>query len=71
MVEQSWPPESVQATRVRAATHITGGSLGSLLASLNIRILTDAKLTQNLFRVDANVGCRAEGGSGPWRTQEK
>ena len=36
--------ESVEATRVRAAIHITGGSLGSLLASLNISTLIDAKL---------------------------
>ena len=43
VVEQSWTPESVQATRVRAATHMAGDSLGSLLASLIIRILTNAK----------------------------
>ena len=44
VIEQSWPPESVQTERVRAATHITGDNRGSLLASLNIRTLTDAKL---------------------------
>ena len=44
VIEQSWPPESVQATRVRAATRIAGDSLASLLASLNIRTLTDEKL---------------------------
>ena len=46
VIEQSWPPEGAQAGRVRAATHITGDSAsrGSLLASLNIRTLTDAKL---------------------------
>ena len=44
VIEQSWPPESVQATRARAATRIAGDSLASLLASLNIRTLTDEKL---------------------------
>jgi hypothetical protein len=44
VVGQSWPPESVQATRVRAATRIAGDSIASLLASLNIRTLTDEEL---------------------------
>ena len=44
VIEQSWPPESVQATRVRAATRIAGDSLAALLAPLNIRTLTDEKL---------------------------
>ena len=44
VVDRTWPPESIQATRVRAATRIIGSGSGSLLASLNIRTLTDAKL---------------------------
>ena len=41
---QRRPLGSVQATRVRAANRITGRDLGSMLASLNIGTLTDAKL---------------------------
>ena len=46
VIERTWAPESVHAARVRAAAQMGGGSLSSLLASLNI--IPRSELVPNL-----------------------